>query len=123
MVGALEELPGIKKAYASYAERKAVIDYDPTAVTPDQMCKALRKTGYIAKPKADNNTDLAVSDSESTNSGFLQKDNLICYCFEYTKNDIEQDFTKNGRSLIMEEITAEKKAGRCDCATKNPKGR
>jgi hypothetical protein len=52
-----------------------------------------------------------------------QKDNLICYCFEYTKDDIEQDFTKNGRSLIMEKIAAEKRAGGCDCATKNPKGR
>ena len=52
-----------------------------------------------------------------------QTDNLICYCFEYTKNDIEQDLTKNGRSLIMEKIAAEKKAGGCDCATKNPKGR
>ena len=52
-----------------------------------------------------------------------QKDNLICYCFEYTKDEIEQDFTKNGRSLIMEKIAAEKKAGGCDCATKNPKGR
>ena len=52
-----------------------------------------------------------------------QKDNLICYCFEYTKVDIEKDYTTHGRSLIMEKIAAEKKAGGCDCATKNPKGR
>jgi copper chaperone CopZ len=123
VVRALEELPGIKKAYASYAERKAVVDYNPATVTPDQMCQALLKTGYVASPKAVNNTDPVVSDSESLKTGFPQKDSLICYCFEYTKDAIEQDFTKNGRSLIMEKIAAEKKAGGCDCATKNPKGR
>ena len=49
--------------------------------------------------------------------------NLICYCFEYTRQDIEADCKKNGRSLIMEKIQAEKKFGNCQCATKNPKGR
>ncbi len=34
--------------------------------------------------------------------------NLICYCFEYTGEDVKQDLLKNGRSLIMEKITAEK---------------
>ena len=48
---------------------------------------------------------------------------LICYCFNHTANDIEQDITDNGRSLIMENIMAEKKAGGCQCRTKNPKGR
>lgn len=48
---------------------------------------------------------------------------LICYCFEYTRQDIERDFLQNGRSSIMERITAEKKAGGCDCADKNPKGK
>jgi hypothetical protein len=48
---------------------------------------------------------------------------LICYCFEYTKDDIAQDFNKHGESLIMEKIKAEKAFGRCDCANKNPKGR
>jgi cation transport ATPase len=123
VVRALEELPGVQKAYASYAEKRAAVNYDQSTVTPDQMCQALLKAGYSASPQADNNTDPAVSDSESPKTGFLQRDNLICYCFEYTKGDIEQDFTKNGRSLIMEKIAAEKKAGGCDCATKNPKGR
>jgi len=49
--------------------------------------------------------------------------NLICYCFEYTRQDIEDDLKKNGRSLIVEKIQAEKKSGNCQCATKNPKGR
>jgi hypothetical protein len=48
---------------------------------------------------------------------------LICYCFEYTNEDIKQDFSVNGRSLIMEKIMAEKKMGACQCTTKNPKGK
>jgi copper chaperone CopZ len=123
VVRALEELPGVKKAYASYGEKKAVVDFDPAAVTPDQMCAALLKTGYVAGPSAKNNKNPAVSDSGSSKTSILQKDHLICYCFEYTKDDIVQDFTENGRSLIMEKIAAEKKAGGCDCATQNPKGR
>jgi len=47
---------------------------------------------------------------------------LICYCFEYTHENIKQDFIVNGRSLIMERIMAAKKMGACQCATKNPRG-
>ena len=47
----------------------------------------------------------------------------ICFCFEYTRQDIEEDLNKNGQSLIMKKIKAEKKFGNCQCATKNPKGR
>jgi len=50
-------------------------------------------------------------------------DDLVCYCFEYTKKDIENDFNKNDKSLIYEKIVSEKKAGGCNCALKNPKGR
>ncbi len=52
-----------------------------------------------------------------------QTTDLVCYCFGHTRRDIEQDFIKNGRSLILEKISAAKKAGGCDCAAKNPKGR
>jgi hypothetical protein len=47
----------------------------------------------------------------------------ICYCFEYTRQDIEEDVEKNGRSLTMDKIKAEKKFGNCHCTAKNPKGR
>jgi hypothetical protein len=47
---------------------------------------------------------------------------LVCYCFEYTRKDIEKDYLKNGRSTILEKIISEKKAGGCDCAKINPKG-
>jgi len=49
-------------------------------------------------------------------------DDLVCYWFEYTSEDIKQDFLVNGRSLIMEKITAEKRFDRYRCATLNPKG-
>lgn len=48
---------------------------------------------------------------------------LICYCFEYSVDDINQDYLKNGKSTIMEKIQQEKKFGNCRCATMNPKGK
>jgi hypothetical protein len=48
---------------------------------------------------------------------------LVCYCFEYTDEDIKQDVSVNGRSLIMEKIMAEKKMGSCQCTIKNPDGK
>jgi len=49
--------------------------------------------------------------------------NLIYYCFDYTTADIERDVVANGKSTIMESILSEKKAGGCQCAARNPKGR
>ena len=49
-------------------------------------------------------------------------EDLVCYCFEYTEKDIENDINENGRSLIYEKIVFGKKAGRCNCASKNPSG-
>ncbi|NOQ66071.1 MAG: hypothetical protein GQ556_02490 [Desulfobacterales bacterium] len=46
----------------------------------------------------------------------------ICYCFGYSESDLEQDVREHRKSLIMEKIMAEKKAGGCQCETKNPKG-
>lgn len=51
------------------------------------------------------------------------KEEQICYCFNYTAEDIEQDARDHGRSTILEKILQEKQAGGCQCATKNPKGR
>ncbi|HDZ89159.1 MAG: hypothetical protein JRJ09_16580 [Deltaproteobacteria bacterium] len=48
---------------------------------------------------------------------------IICYCFGHSVQDLRDDVLRNGRSLIMERIAAEKNAGACDCATRNPKGR
>ncbi len=46
----------------------------------------------------------------------------ICYCFNYTTDDIRKDIDRNGKSTIMERIMAEKKKGGCQCQTLNPKG-
>ncbi|MDQ1331902.1 MAG: hypothetical protein QG578_2172 [Thermodesulfobacteriota bacterium] len=56
-------------------------------------------------------------------TGEFKDDDLVCYCFGYTKKDIAKDYRDNGRSVILEKIAFEKKAGGCNCAVKNPKGR
>ena len=53
----------------------------------------------------------------------LKKDERICYCLEHTVGNIESDALANSRSLIMEKIASEKRAGGCNCSEKNPKGR
>jgi hypothetical protein len=53
----------------------------------------------------------------------INDSDFVCFCFEYTKKDIEDDFKKNDRSLIYEKIIFEKKTGGCNCASKNPKGK
>ena len=47
----------------------------------------------------------------------------VCYCFNYTDDDIVADVRANGgRSRIEERITAEKQRGTCDCEHRNPAG-
>lgn len=48
---------------------------------------------------------------------------MVCYCFEYTADDIIQDYENNGHSTILEKIKAERNSGNCECVDKNPKGR
>lgn len=48
---------------------------------------------------------------------------LVCYCFGYTVEDIRRDVKEHGRSTIMERIAAEKGKGGCNCAETNPAGR
>jgi copper chaperone CopZ len=121
VVKALEGLEGVKEATASNAEKKAVVAYDPGLVSFEDMKNALIKDGYIAslggKPIWD-----SVKSSMANHSEF-NLDDLVCYCFKHTRGDIEQDFQERGRSTILAEIAVEKKAGACDCANKNPKGR
>jgi len=47
---------------------------------------------------------------------------IVCHCFGYTAEDIKKDALGNGRSTILARIVAEKAAGGCQCAVKNPKG-
>ena len=122
MARALEELPGIKTVLAIFPERKAIVTYDPASVAIEEMCQTLSKSGYVAGPKVNDRTPfVAIPDESGDRSN--EKNDLICYCFGYTKDDIEQDFLNNGQSLIMEKIAGEKKSGGCDCSNKNPKGK
>ena len=48
---------------------------------------------------------------------------LVCYCFGFTKKDIENDLNEHRTSKILEKIKMEKQLGGCQCSIKNPKGR
>jgi len=52
-----------------------------------------------------------------------KKNDLVCYCFEYTEKDIELDFQIHGYSKILAKIKEEKKNKGCNCGDKNPKGK
>jgi len=111
----------VKRANASHPEKKAVVVYDTASVTLEQMRHALLRVGYVASlgnhEKQDNLKPILEKDSE------FQHDDLVCFCFEYTRNEIEHDYIKNGQSTIMAKIASEKNSGGCDCGVKNPKGR
>ena len=53
----------------------------------------------------------------------LNDDDLVCYCFEYTKKNIIEDYVENGFSKILEKIKKEKSSKGCSCEIKNPKGK
>jgi hypothetical protein len=65
--------------------------------------------------------------SQHPERSLSEKDNavndLICYCFRYSVDDINNDYLENGKSTIMKKIQMEKRFGNCQCATKNPKGK
>ena len=50
-------------------------------------------------------------------------DRVLCYCFGFTAQDIEDDVRANRRSTILTRIVAARQAGGCQCAEKNPSGR
>jgi hypothetical protein len=47
----------------------------------------------------------------------------VCYCFGFTRKDIEDEIAESGRSTIVGRISAEVKAGNCACEVKNPSGK
>ena len=49
---------------------------------------------------------------------------LICYCFEYTEEDIIADFEANhGESSILAKIAEAKRTNTCQCDDKHPEHR
>jgi hypothetical protein len=121
VVQALEGLEGVKKANASHPEKKAAVIYDSASVTTEQMQKALFKAGYVASFGGLKKKSILgpLSDRKSE----FKRDDLVCFCFGHTRNDIERDYIENSQSTIMTKIASEKRSGGCDCANKNPKGR
>lgn len=53
----------------------------------------------------------------------FKDDDLVRYCFKYTKKNIEDDFIYHGYSKILEKIKMEKNNKGCNCEIKNPKGK
>lgn len=47
----------------------------------------------------------------------------VCYCFGFTRKDIESDVVRTGISTIAEHIKTEVQAGNCACEVKNPSGK
>jgi hypothetical protein len=47
----------------------------------------------------------------------------VCYCFGFTRKDIEDEIAETGRSTVADRISTEVTAGRCACEVKNPSGK
>jgi hypothetical protein len=47
----------------------------------------------------------------------------VCYCFGFTRKDIEKEIAETGRSTVADRITAEVKATNCACEVKSPSGK
>jgi hypothetical protein len=57
--------------------------------------------------------------------GLKEKEGSIqlCYCFDYTREDIRRDIERLGHTDIAQKIKAEINAGFCACEVKNPSGK
>ena len=47
----------------------------------------------------------------------------VCYCFGFTRKDIENEIVATGRSTVAERISEEVRRGNCACEVKNPSGK
>ena len=54
--------------------------------------------------------------------GSPSQNDLVCYCFLYTRKDIEDALLVSADTTIFDQITAEVKAGNCACEVRNPSG-
>ncbi len=46
----------------------------------------------------------------------------LCYCFNHSAESIREEWTRSGKSTVLESIKAEVKAGTCHCELTNPGG-
>jgi hypothetical protein len=47
----------------------------------------------------------------------------VCYCFGFSRMDIQNEIAETGRTTAADRIAAEVKAGNCVCEAKNPSGK
>jgi len=47
----------------------------------------------------------------------------VCYCFGFTRKDIEDEIVETGRSTVADRIKTEVNAGNCACEVRNPSGK
>ena len=47
----------------------------------------------------------------------------VCYCFGFTRKDIQDEIANTGHSTVADRITAEVKVANCACEVKNPSGK
>src|SRR5260370_32310610 len=47
----------------------------------------------------------------------------VCYCFGFTRKDIENEIAETGLSTVADRIKTEVNAGNCDCEVRNPSGK
>src|ERR1700730_1639732 len=47
----------------------------------------------------------------------------VCYCFGFTRKDIENEISETGRSTVANRIKTEVNAGNCACEVRNPSGK
>ena len=47
----------------------------------------------------------------------------VCYCFGFTRKDIENEIAETGRSTVADRIRTEVSAGNCACEVRNPSGK
>src|SRR5580765_8149411 len=60
---AAKSLPGVRRADVNLARGRAVVEFDPGAVKPDQIASAISNVGYPAKPQEEGR-DAAAAEKE-----------------------------------------------------------
>jgi hypothetical protein len=55
--------------------------------------------------------------------GSPSQNDLVCYCFLYSRQDIEDELKVSGATTIFDRITAEVKAKNCACEVRSPSGK
>jgi len=46
----------------------------------------------------------------------------LCYCFDYSREDVRRDIEAAGMTTILDQIKGEVQGGFCACEVKNPSG-